>query len=108
LLSLYARRLQGKGSAKKRERHQIQAVQPGLPARTADCQPEDRETKQVKSSSAPPGSERNVSGGDAEDRALWHPDELMNATDGGGDRDHCFFKERVPDINELFRVTKST
>jgi len=108
LLSLYVRRLQGKGSAKKRERHQIQAIQPGLPVQAADCHAQNGETEQSKSPSATPNSNRNAPRGDAEERAFWYPDELMHANERDGHQEHCFFKERVPDINELFRVTKST
>ena len=38
---------------------------------------------------------------------LWHPSESMDDEPKDGEPG-CFFKEHVPDINELFRVTKST
>ena len=108
LLSLYGRRLQGKESGKKQP-HQSQATKASLPVQAVDRQRESLRTDKEKESELP-GSARKAPLERVEERALLEPWELnaiaeQEAQDG---ENRCFFKERVPDINELFRVTKPT
>jgi len=108
LLSLYVRRLQGKESAKKQPQ-QFQATKASLPVQAADRQQESLRRVEEKES-APPDSARKALLERVEERALVEPWELnaiaeQEARDG---KNRCFFIERIPDINELFRVTKPT
>jgi hypothetical protein len=106
LLSLCVRRLQGKESAKKQP-HQFQATKASLPVQAADRQ---RETlrRVEETESTPLASARKAPLERVEERAFWDPSELMGKDDEPNDGEpRCFFKERVPDIEELFRVTKS-
>jgi hypothetical protein len=107
LLSLYVRRLQGKESSKKDQPHPILARKASLPTPGADRQPESLATnrEQGPPQPAPP---RNLSVKGPQRRGLLDPRELMGENANDPDSEGCFFKERVPDINELFRVTKST
>jgi hypothetical protein len=100
LLSLYVRRLQGKQSAEKQP-HQSLATKASLPVQAVDRQRESLRTDKEKES-APPDSGRKAPLESAEKRTLWDPDPDDEP------EPRCFFKECVPDIEELFRVTKST
>jgi hypothetical protein len=107
LLSLYVRRLQGKQSVKKQP-HQLHSTKASLPVQAADRQRESPRPDKEKES-APLDSNRKAPIERVEERALLDPWELnaiaeQEAQDG---ENRCFFKERIPDINELFRVTKS-
>jgi hypothetical protein len=108
LLSLYVRRLQGKESVKKQPQ-QFQATKASLPVQAVDRQRESLRTDKEKES-APPNSARKTPLERVEEPALVEPWELnaiaeQEAKDG---KNRCFFKERIPDIDELFRVTKPT
>ena len=106
LLSLCVRRLQGKQSGKKHQHHQFEAKKASLPVQAADRERESLRTDEEKES-APPASARKAPLESVQKRALWDPSESMDEEPNDGEP-HCFFKEHVPDINELFRVTKST
>ena len=106
LLSLYVRRLQNKETS-KRERHQIQVAQRGSSVQTADYE-SNRRGEEAKAPSAPTASEGNAPEGGTAERVLWTREEFMAANKRDSHQGDCFFKETVPDINELFRVTKST
>jgi hypothetical protein len=106
LLSLYLRRLQNKGT-RKRERHQIQATQRSSSVQTADYE-SNRRAEDAKTPSAPSASERDAPEGGTAERVLWTREEFMAANKRDSHQGDCFFKETVPDINELFRVTKKS
>ena len=107
LLSLCVRRLQGKESAKKRQHSQFESTKSSLRVEARVRQPESLWTDKEKEPSLPT-SPRNAPVQVAKERALLDPSELMDAKDNDPDGEHCFFRETVPDINELFRVTKPT
>ena len=107
LLSLCVRRLQGKERSKKDQQHQIIAAKAGLTIPGANRQQENPVPNPEKGS-ALPASPKNAAVKVAKERVFFHPSELMGENANDPDGEHCFFKERVPDINELFRVTKST
>jgi hypothetical protein len=109
LLSLYVRRLQGKESAKKFQHHRTEATKASLPVQAADPLRGSLRTVEERKEASPP-SARKAPTETSEERALWDPSELMgaNCDDGAPDGEPGYwFKESVPDINELFRITKS-
>lgn len=103
LLSFYAVRLQGGKPSKGSQQHLTAATKTNSTATPVDYQPGLVGKKREPES--PPLSPRPNVSGPPQKHGLLYPWEL-NANNS--DNEGCFFKERVPDINELFRVTKST
>jgi len=103
LLSLCVRRLQGKESARKRQHSQLEATKSNLNVEAGVPQRESLQTdkeRELRPEMRPCELPKNVS--------FLDPSELMDTKDNDPDGEHCFFRETVPDINELFRVTKPT
>ena len=110
LLSLYVRRLQGKDSAKKH--HPFEKSNTGSPVKATDRPGKNRNTDEDKNAARLPATHA-VPVEDLQGIGLSEPSELsLDAIKNGrgpqGREDRCFFQEVVPDINKLFRVTRST
>jgi hypothetical protein len=103
LLSLYVSRLQGKPPAKRRPR--LDARPTDLSAPVLAARPASRPIDEIYESLRPPARDpaRKV-----EEKVLLSPAELNRMNESSGPEGRCFFQERVPDINELFRVTKKS
>jgi hypothetical protein len=100
LLSLCVRRLQGKESVKKHQHSRFETTKSSSDVGAGVPQRESLRTDKVNEP-APPSLPRNAPVQVAKECALLDPSELMAFKDNVPDGE-CFFRETVPDINELF------
>lgn len=102
LLCLYVHRLQGKANSNKDQPRPSVATKTISTTPGVDGHSESRGIGREQGPPVPaPAPNPSVW---PKRRGLMRPWELNANNENEG----CFFKERVPDINELFRVTKST
>jgi hypothetical protein len=106
LLSLYVRRLRGKQSTKKR--HQFGVTKASVPIQGADPRPENHQMEHEHAARVEGETAAAVE--PSKERVLFQPRELnaIAEQDGKDGKHSCFFIEHIPDIQELFRVTKKS